>query len=219
MSRPRCLAVRSCFMCFALMTALCCGLWTGAAGAQTAAKPAPSASPVPLDAAPPIYPEVQADGTAVFRLAMPNAVKVELHLEGVKEPFPMTRGSDGAWSVTVPKIAPQYYSYFFKVDGTNVLDPHNVSIKTSFFSDQNIFLVPGRPPMPWEPADVPHGVVHHHYYHSNIVGINSEYYVYTPPGFDPEASRNIPFSTCCMDTATIPAHGRRWERPMPSSIT
>ena len=46
--------------------------------------------------------------------------------------------------------------------------------------------------MPWEPADVPHGVVHHHYYHSNIVGINSEYYVYTPPGFDPGSKQKYP---------------------------
>ena len=47
----------------------------------------------------------------MFHLAMPNAAKVELHLEGVKDPFPMTKGPDGAWSIAVPKLAPQYYSY------------------------------------------------------------------------------------------------------------
>ena len=46
--------------------------------------------------------------------------------------------------------------------------------------------------MPWESADVPHGVVHHHRYHSQIVGINSEYYVYTPPGFDPRSKNKYP---------------------------
>ena len=39
---------------------------------------------------------------------------------------------------------------------------------------------------------MPHGVVHHHYYHSNIVDINSEYYVYTPPGFDPGSKQKYP---------------------------
>ena len=180
------------FSYFVFVIVLCCSLWTEAASAQTAAKPAPPASPVPLDAAPPSYPEVQSDGTAVFHLAMPNAAKVELHLEGVKDPFPMSKGPEGAWSAGVPKLAPQYYSYSFNVDGTEVLDPHNVSIKTSFFSNQNIFLVPGQPPRSWEPANVPHGVVHHHYYHSNIVGINSEYYVYTPPGFDPGSKQKYP---------------------------
>jgi enterochelin esterase-like enzyme len=116
---------------------------------------------------------------------MPNAVKVELNLEGVKDSLPMRKGPDGAWSVTVPKLAPQYYSYSFKVDGTDVLDPRSVTFTTGFFEKENTFLVPGNPPMVWETANVPHGVVHHHYYRSNIVGIDSEYYVYTPPNFDP----------------------------------
>ena len=164
-------------------------VWSGTANAQPAAR---SAAPVPLAAAPPSYPQLQPDGTVVFRLAMPNASKVELHLEGVKDPFPLVKGPDGMWSVTLPKLSPQYYSYSFNVDGTDVLDPHNVTLKTSFFSTQNIFLVPGQPPMSWEPADVPHGVVHHHYYRSKIVGINSEYFVYTPPGFDPGSKQKYP---------------------------
>jgi enterochelin esterase-like enzyme len=159
------------------------------ANAQSAAKPA---APVPLEPAPPSYPLVQPDGTAVFHLAMPNASVVELHLEGVKDPFPLSKGSDGVWSVTVPRLAPQYYSYNFKVDGTNVLDPHNVTLKPSFFGTDNVFLVPGQPPMSWEAADVPHGVVHHHFYQSKIVDIKSEYYVYTPPGFEPGSKRKYP---------------------------
>ena len=104
----------------------------------------------------------------------------------------MTKGADGVWSVTVPKMAPEYYSYSYKVDGTEVLDPHNVTVKTSFFSTQNVFLVPGQPSKPWEPENVPHGIVSQHFYHSSIVGIDSQYYVYTPPGFDPKSDRQYP---------------------------
>jgi len=172
------------FSGFILATILSCSIWACPAHAQVAAKPAESAAPVPLAPAPPVSPQLQPDGTVIFQLAMPNAAKVELHLEGTKDPVPMTKSADGTWSVTVPGLAPQYYSYSFKVDGTDVLDPHNVTLKPSFFSVQNVFLVPGHPPMAWEPANVPHGVVHHHYYRSNIVGINSEYYVYTPPNFE-----------------------------------
>jgi enterochelin esterase-like enzyme len=174
------------------MTALGCSLWPGLALAQSAAKPAESASPIPLAPAPLVSPQLQPDGSLIFRLAMPNAAKVELHLEGMKDPFPMAKAADGGWSVTIPKLAPQYYSYTFKVDGTDVLDPHNVAFKTSFFVTQNIFLVPGQPPMSWEVANVPQGVLHHHYYRSSIVGINSEYYVYTPPGFDPGSKQKYP---------------------------
>jgi len=175
-----------------LATILSCSIWACPAHAQAAAKPAESAAPVPLAPAPPVSPQLQPDGTVIFQLAMPNAAKVELHLEGTKDPVPMTKSADGTWSVTVPGLAPQYYSYSFKVDGTDVLDPHNVTLKPSFFSVQNVFLVPGHPPMAWEPANVPHGVVHHHYYRSAVVGDDRDYFVYTPPGYDPTAKNVYP---------------------------
>jgi enterochelin esterase family protein len=169
------------------------GFYSAFVVAQQASAPAVErTAPVPLVPAPPPSPEVRGDGSVVFHLAMPNARSVDLHLEGVKNAFPMNKGADGVWTVTVPGIAPQYYSYSFTVDGTSVLDPHNTFVKTSYFSNQNVFLVPGHSPMPWENADVPHGVVHHHYYHSDIVGIDSEYFVYTPPGFDEHSDKKYP---------------------------
>jgi enterochelin esterase-like enzyme len=163
-----------------------------AAIAQAASKPARSTSPVPLLPAPAASPQVQPDGTTTFHLKMPNASMVKLELEGYAHPLPMTKGPGGVWTITVHRLAPEYYSYSFDVDGTDVLDPHNTTIKTSFFSNQNVFLVPGHPSKPWEPENVPHGVVHHHFYHSNIVGIDSQYYVYTPPGFDPRSTQKYP---------------------------
>lgn len=177
---------------FLLVAAISLAFVPSAANAQAPAIHPRPTSPVPLEAAAPPSPQVQPDGSVIFHLAMPNALKVDLHLEGAAEPFPMTKSSDGLWTVTVPRLAPQYYSYSYKVDATDVLDPHNVTLKASFFSVQNIFLVPGHPPMAWEPANVPHGVIHHHFYHSSIVGINSEYYVYTPPDFDPRSQKKYP---------------------------
>ncbi|HTA85141.1 MAG TPA: alpha/beta hydrolase-fold protein [Silvibacterium sp.] len=194
MSRFFCSGTKSGWSRFVL-TAFFVSACSFAVFAQQTAAPAPvqrSAAPVPLVPAPVASPQVDADGSATFRLAMPNAMKVELHLEGVAKPYPMTKAPDGAWTVTVPKLAPEYYSYAYDVDGTSVIDPHNTTLKTSFFSTQNVFLVPGQPPMPWETADVPRGTVHHHFYHSNIVGVNSEYYVYTPPGFDAKSGKKYP---------------------------
>jgi enterochelin esterase-like enzyme len=172
-------------------------LWLSAciSAAQQTAAPAPvqrSAAPTALVPAPAKSPQIDTEGNATFTLAMPNAVKVDLHLENVREPFPMNKGVDGAWTVTVPKLAPQYYSYAYDVDGTSVIDPHNTLVKTSFFNMQSMFLVPGQPPMPWEAGDVPHGEIHHHFYRSKIVDINSEYYVYTPPGFDAKSKKKYP---------------------------
>jgi len=183
-----------------LCVALISGAHPGVLRAQETARVQPSTAPVPLVTAPPKYPELQPDGSEMFRLAMPSAESVELHLEGKKDPFSMTQGADGIWSVSVPGLAPEFYSYTFRIDGkpgvssngTDIIDPHNTLVKTSFFSNQSVFLLPGNPPKPWEAASVPHGVVHHHYYHSTIVGINSEYFVYTPPDFDPTSGKKYP---------------------------
>ncbi|WP_124849846.1 hypothetical protein [Acidipila sp. EB88] len=145
---------------------------------------------------------------------MPSAKAVELHLEGRKDPLPMAQAADGSWSVVVPALAPEYYSYTYAVDGTEVLDPRNTTVKTSFFTNDSVFLVPGQPAMPWEPADVPHGVVSQHFYASKIVGIPSQYYVYTPPGLIPTAIRNTRCSTCYTGIATSPALGPPWAKQM-----
>jgi enterochelin esterase family protein len=176
-----------------LAATLCAVLLAGMAVAQQARPaPRPAESPEPLLPAPPTSPQVQADGSAAFRLEMPHADKVALDLEGDAQPIPMSRGADGAWTVTVPGLAPEYYSYTYDVDGTQITDPRNVAVKTSFFSVQSVFLVPGHPSRPWERAETPHGVIHRHFYQSKIVGIESEYYVYTPPGFDPKAEKKYP---------------------------
>ena len=97
---------RSTFWGLAVVMALYLGIGLPSANAQPAAKSAQSEAPVPLAPAPPASPQLQPDGTILFRLAMPNAAKVELHLEGSAQPFPMTEGSEGVWSVSVPKLAP-----------------------------------------------------------------------------------------------------------------
>jgi enterochelin esterase family protein len=168
---------------------------TLALGIAALAQVKQSAAPVPLVAARAADPVVNAD-SATFHLKMPNAASVSLNLEGKHEPIPLTKDTAGEWSVTVPGIAPEFYSYSFNVDGTHVLDPLNFTIKTSFFNNDNVFLMPGHPAMPWETADVPHGVIHHHYYHSAVVnGLAddvSQYFVYTPPGFDPRSDKKYP---------------------------
>jgi enterochelin esterase family protein len=52
--------------------------------------------------------------------------------------------------------------------------------------------VPGPSTIPWETNNVPHGTVHHHFYHSDVVGDDRDFYVYTPPGYDPNAKKLYP---------------------------
>jgi enterochelin esterase family protein len=47
-------------------------------------------------------------------------------------------------------------------------------------------------PLPWEVTNVPRGTVHHHFYHSAVVGDDRDFYVYTPPGYDAAAKTPYP---------------------------
>ncbi len=159
-----------------------------------ATKPAQATSPVPLLPAPTHDPFIHPDGSVTFDLLMPHAETVQVSVEGFSKPFPMMKSTSpaeaGHWTFTLPTLPPEYYSYSFLVDGVDMTDPHNTVVKTSAFSVQSIFLVPGH--QLWETRDVPHGVIHHHEYTSAIVQRTSSYFVYTPPQFDPRSKQQYP---------------------------
>ena len=140
--------------------------------------------------------EVHADGRITFRYLDTTAGKVLLHLEGAAEPMPMEKDSAGVWNVVTPALAPEIYGYSFDVDGQEQGDPHNSEIKANLLSVGNLVTVPGASPQLWEARDVPHGLVHHHFYTSKVVsGLadgQSEYYVYTPPGYEPKKGKRYP---------------------------
>ena len=164
--------------------------------AQTPVTPAnnPANSAVPPP--PPAYksPEVHADGTATFRLRAPNAQKVEVNLEGTVTP--LQRDPDGMWTVTTPVLAPEIYAYHFVVDGQTMLDPRNTDARRNLIELTDNLTIPGTPPEPWEIQSIPHGILEHHFYTSQVVlGLpnnQSQYYVYLPPGYNPKGKDKYP---------------------------
>ncbi len=138
----------------------------------------------PLFAQAVLSPEVHSDRTVTFRLRAPNAQKVELGLET----FPrkeMVKGEGGLWTLTTDALPPDIYGYTFNIDGTGFVDPSNGSMKTNALAISSAVLVPGEAPMPWEQTDIPHGAVHHHFFASKIAGDQRDFYVYTPPNYNP----------------------------------
>jgi enterochelin esterase-like enzyme len=140
--------------------------------------------------------EVHADGRITFRYIDTNAGKVLVHLEGAADPLPMAKDSAGVWSAVTPPLAPEIYGYSFEVDGQEQGDPHNSDVTPNLIAVGNMVTVPGATPQLWEARDVPHGVVHHHFYTSRVVsGLadgQSDYYVYTPPGYDAKKGKRYP---------------------------
>ncbi len=148
-------------------------------------QPAP-APPVPRS------PEVQSDHTVTFRFFGPNVKKVLVSVEGQADPLPMQKDESGIWSATTQPLAPNIYGYTFNVDGAHVLDPSNTRIKPNLLNLSNSVEVAGSAPMPWDQTDIPHGEVHHHFYHSGVVGDDRDYWVYTPPAYNPGSQMTYP---------------------------
>jgi enterochelin esterase-like enzyme len=138
-----------------------------------------------------ISPEVHADGSVTFHFRAPNAREVQLQREGA-EPVPMQKGDQGVWTVTTAPLAPDYYGYSFAADGVRLIDPANPLLTPNLLATENAVHVPGPLSLPWELNDVPHGEIHHHFYKSAVAGDDRDYFVYTPPGYQPAAKRTYP---------------------------
>ena len=139
---------------------------------------------------PPVSPEVHSDGSVTFRFRAPNAQEVVLVREGQRQP--MQKDEKGVWTATTAALPPDYYGYSFVADGISNLDPVNPAIKPNLLGNQSVVHIPGTPPQVWDVTDVPHGTLHHHFYKSSVVGDQRDYYVYTPPGYDPASKKLYP---------------------------
>lgn len=146
---------------------------------------------------PVVSPEVLGDHRVTFRLRAPNAKEVSVEIEGGGKPLAMQKDAEGIWSATSEPLAPDYYGYAFLVDGVTTLDPSNSAVIPNFLYRANELHIPpasakDSAALPWEMANVPHGEIHRHFYHSKVVGDDRDYFVYTPPGYDPRGKQTYP---------------------------
>ena len=145
-------------------------------------------------------PEINADKTVTFRIAAPKAVKVEvtgdfLPTQKIDTPFgqmdapgvaALVEGKDGVWEFTTPApVAPELYTYTFKVDGQTMIDPSNVYVNRDVANLTSLLLVDGNElTNHFKVNDVPHGTVSKIWYHSDHEGIDRRLTVYTPAGYE-----------------------------------
>ena len=159
---------------------------THATAQQSKTAPTPPQRPTSLNT-----PEVHSDNSVTFQILAPNAQEVKLAREGT-EPVAMQKDDKGVWTVNTSPLSPDYYGYSFAVDGVRTLDPNNHGLVPNLISPGNFVHVPGPPSLPWELNDVPRGEVHHHFYRSAVADDQRDFYVYTPPGYDPTSSKTYP---------------------------
>jgi enterochelin esterase family protein len=152
-------------------------LATSGALAQPAAPPGPVVSP-----------EIAANRDVTLRLRAPQAAKVAVVSGGDIPGLPfqgglaMTKGTDGVWQVTLPRLDSGAYRYRFDVDGVATNDPVNPGTSQSNSNAWSLFYVPGAQFM--DTQRVAHGAVAEVTYYSGALGRERRMHVYTPPGYE-----------------------------------
>lgn len=142
------------------------------------------------DKASAVSPVENADGSVTFNLFAPNAQKVEVtgdfnQISGIT--LPMTKNDKGMWSVTTEPLAPELYSYSFKVDGMRIVDPSNTYMNRDITTYSSLFIISkekGDRGSLYSVNKVPHGTVAKVWYDSPTLGLNRRLTVYTPAGYD-----------------------------------
>ncbi|MCS6953659.1 MAG: alpha/beta hydrolase-fold protein [Bryobacterales bacterium] len=175
------------------MTELCLTILLVIANAVAQDPPAaPRPKPgIATPLAPVRSPEVSADGRVTFRLRAPKAKEVSV--TGIfSQPLPMQNDEEGVWSATVGPLRPDLYEYAFVVDGLTIPDPFNPRLRPAFARYRgSLVLVPGD--IPWSPlSDAPRGAVTRHVFRSSVAGDERDFYVYTPPNYDPKRKQPYP---------------------------
>lgn len=134
------------------------------------------------------YPCVYPDRRVAFRVAAPNAQKVQVRLGGAHD---MTRGDDGLWTVTLPPQVVGFHYYSIAVDGATVADPATRSFFGSGW-DNSAIEVPEPDADYYSAKNVAHGEVRQRWYFSNVTGTWRRAYIYTPPDYDTNSRARYP---------------------------
>ena len=135
-----------------------------------------------------VSPEVHPDRTVTLRFCAPQAaeVKVTGEITQGKGPQPMVKGNDGVWTITLGPLPPEIWSYNFRIEGIDVLDPSNPALKPVPPGQvtSNFVEVPTDKPADYDVQPAPHGEVRMKLYESPVMGFARSLWVYTPPGYD-----------------------------------
>lgn len=150
-------------------------------------------SPAPSNVSGAMSPSIHSDGRVTFTLRAPEAHSLQVAGgDGLgKGPFPMTKGPDGTWSVTIARPVPGFHYYWFVLDGVSVNDPESETY-FGYSKETSGIEIPELGGDFYAVKSVPHGEVREHWYLSRITGYWRHALVYTPPGYERSLSRRYP---------------------------
>jgi enterochelin esterase-like enzyme len=165
-----------------------------AIGTRAQAEPAtPESAPASTNVRGAASPRIHANRSITFTLQAPEARQVLLEGgDGLGAgPFPMARGQDGSWSVTLHSVVPGFHYYWFVADGVAFSDPGSETF-FGYNKETSGIEMPDPQGDFYAIQNVPHGEVRARWYHSSVTGSWRRAFVYTPPGYDTDVKSRYP---------------------------
>ena len=179
----------------------------------TAQQAKPAQPPPPQRPPSLITPEVHSDNSVTFRFRAPNAQEVKLdarrHRAGrhaERRQGRLDRDHRAAASGLLRILHSSSTACARSILSTTLLMPNLLS------PGKCRCMFPDHRRLPWELNDVPHGEIHHHFYKSAVAGDERDFYVYTPPGYDPAAKDDI---SRALSAARLQRRRQRMDRGRP----
>jgi enterochelin esterase-like enzyme len=127
------------------------------------------------------YPCVYSDNRVTLRVMAPDAKQVQVRMAGTHN---MTRGADGAWTVTTPPQVVGFHYYNLVVDGAQVADPATYTFFGSGWLNSGIEIPEKTGGEYYQAQNVPHGDTRLQWYFSKVTQKWRRCFIYTPPGYN-----------------------------------
>ena len=141
-----------------------------------------------------LYPQVNSQGYARFRVVSPQAqsIVVSLGLGGAKGGTPLTKTEDGSWiGTTAGPMDEGFHYYHLTIDGGIFNDPGTLNFYGSTRWESGI-EIPAHDQDFYALKDVPHGNVQQVLFPSKSTNTSRRAFIYTPPGYDKDAKKHYP---------------------------
>ena len=135
------------------------------------------------------YPQVNSEGRVRARISAPQAQKVQLDIGAVK--YDMTKDTGGVWTGDSNPQDEGFHYYQLWVDGAAVPDPGSLYFYGAARWGSGI-EIPAKDQDFYAAKNVPHGDMREHPYFSKSNNSMRRCFVYTPPGYDKDATKRYP---------------------------
>ena len=135
------------------------------------------------------YPCVYPDNRATFRVLAPEAQSVKIR---IGKGFDMTKGADGAWTVTTTPLVVGFHYYSVQIDGATTADPSTMTFFGSGWQNSGIEIPAPDADFYSAKTDLPHGHVSQQRYFSKVTEKWRRCFVYTPPDYETSSKTRYP---------------------------